>query len=79
MPSLAFIVLLIFAGALVEACVIGDTALRAGLMGGALSMATTAVGFYFGSSVGSQKKDETIAKAASDLAISTPPSGPSNG
>lgn len=61
-PALAGGILTIFAGALVASCFVGDTTLRTTMFTGALSLATGAAGFYFGSSAGSQKKDDTIAR-----------------
>ena len=62
------VTLLTFTGALVVAFVIKDPALLNLTVGAAIANATTAVGFWLGSSSGSQKKDEVIGAA---LAIST--------
>jgi hypothetical protein len=75
LPSLALGVLMIFAGALVASCFVGDTTLRTTMFTAAVTLATTAVGFYFGSSNGSQRKDETIATQGAMLATSTPQNG----
>ena len=75
-PSLAAGVLLIFAGALVASFIWADSTLRTTMATGALALATSAGGFYWGSSASSQKKDETIAQAAQDLAQSKPAGKP---
>lgn len=71
LPGLAAMVLVIFAGTLVASCFFADTTLRTTMFTGAFSIAVTVVGFYFGSSSGSQKKDETISNATAALAVPT--------
>ena len=73
LPSLALLILLIFAGALVASCFVGDSTLRTTMFTAAVTLATGAVGYYFGSSAGSQKKDDQIARSTAALAVSTPP------
>lgn len=72
LPALAVIAEAIFAGALVASCFLEDTTLRTTMFTGALTQATLAAQFYFGSSVGSQRKDETIAASNAALATSVP-------
>lgn len=72
LPGLAGVILVIFAGALVASCFVGDGTLRTAMFTAAVTLATTAGGFYFGSSNGSQRKDDTIAAANVALAQSTP-------
>ena len=57
------VALLTFTGALVVAFVIKDPALLNLTVGAAIANATTAVGFWLGSSSGSQKKDDVIGAA----------------
>jgi IPT/TIG domain len=61
------VTLLTFSGALIVAFYIRDTTLGGPLLqlivGAAIANATTAVGFWLGSSSGSQKKDEVIGAA----------------
>jgi hypothetical protein len=73
LPSLAIVLLLIFAGALVASCFLDDKTLRTQMFTGALTLATGAAGYFFGSSAGSQKKDDQIARSTAALAVSTPP------
>lgn len=61
LPALAGMVLVIFAGALGASCFMDDTTLRTAMFQSAAAGFTTALGFYFGSSSGSQKKDDVIA------------------
>ena len=73
LPGLATLLLLIFAGALVASCYLDDKTLRTQMFTGALTLATGAAGYFFGSSAGSQKKDDQIARSTAALAVSTPP------
>jgi IPT/TIG domain len=57
------VVLLTFTGALVVAFFLKEPALLNLTVGAAIANATTAVGFWLGSSSGSQKKDEVIGAA----------------
>lgn len=71
LPSLASLALLVFVMALVLAF-ISDKALFGQLATGSLAIATLAAQFFFGSSSGSQRKDETIAQQSAALATSAP-------
>ena len=64
LPSIAALVLVIFAGALAASCFLDDNTLRTQMFTGAYGLATGAVGYYFGSSAGSAKKDDTIQATA---------------
>lgn len=70
--AVSVLVLGIFAGCLVIAYVTRDNSSIALLVGAAVSMATTAVGFWLGSSAGSQKKDDRPA-VPSETVIAPPP------
>lgn len=56
--------LLTFTGALVVSFFFSDPGLLNLTVGAAIANATTAVNFWLGSSSGSQKKDETVARLA---------------
>jgi hypothetical protein len=56
----SIVALLTFTGALVVAFFLNDPALLNLTVGAAIANATTAVGFWLGSSSGSQKKDDVI-------------------
>jgi len=81
------VTLLTFTGALVVAYIKGDPALLNLTVGAAIANATTAVGFWLGSSSGSQKKDDLIrgalgggaAAAAPTVTAITPTSGGAGG
>ena len=86
LPGLAAMVLLVFAGALAASCALADTTLRTQMFTGAYGLATLSIGYFFGSSSGSARKDDviaasgaakdaTIAANAASLATSTPPTG----
>lgn len=70
--ALAAAVLAVFAAALGAAYIAGDEKLAENLSIGALGAMTMALGYFFGSSQGSQKKDETIAAQGAALAVSAP-------
>ena len=72
LPGLAALLLAIFAGALAASCFLGNDTLRTQMFTGALTLATGAAGFFFGSSNGSQKKDDTNAVAMTALANGMP-------
>lgn len=72
LPGLGALVLMIFAGAVVASCFIGNETLQTTMFTAAVTMAGGVVAFYWGSSQGSQKKDETIAQANAALAQSAP-------
>jgi hypothetical protein len=62
LPLIGLFILCIFVFALVSSVFyIKDTTLQTTMMTGALGMALTTVGYYFGSSSGSKAKDDTIA------------------
>jgi hypothetical protein len=75
-PSLAYLIVIIFAGALAASCFFGNDTLRTQMFSTAVVLATAAVSFYFGSSSGSEKKSDLIAldsaNKSSSLASSTP-------
>lgn len=83
LPGLAAMVLLVFAGALAASCALADNTLRTQMFTGAYGLATLSMGYFFGSSSGSARKDDviaasgaakdaTIASNAASLAISAP-------
>ncbi len=74
LPGLAALVLLIFAGALAASCFFADGTLRTQMFTTAGAAMMLALGYYFGSSAGSAKKDETIA-ANTVNAPQAPPGG----
>jgi len=61
LPSLATIVLIIFGGALVASLFLKNETLQTQMFTGAYGLATMAVGYFFGSSAGSAKKDDAAA------------------
>ena len=65
----SMIALLTFTGALVVAFFLKDPALLNLTVGAAIANATTAVGFWLGSSSGSQKKDDVIGGALAGLRL----------
>jgi hypothetical protein len=71
-PSLAYLMVLIFAAALAASCFLGNDTLRTQMFSTSVALAVGAAGFYFGSSKGSQDKDSTIAAQGASLATSTP-------
>jgi hypothetical protein len=77
-PTLSYLILLIFAGALVASCVMGNDTLRTQMFSATVALATVAVSFYFGSSKGSQDKDATIAAQGASLATSIPTTADDN-
>jgi hypothetical protein len=54
----------------------GDATLKPVLATGLLNLAAGAMGFFFGSSMGSAKKDDTIAASSAALATSAPVTKP---
>ena len=62
LPGLSVMALSIFAGALVAVCFMNNDTLRTAMFTATITIASTAVNYFFGSSSGSVKKDETIAK-----------------
>ena len=79
LPSLGVFVLLIFAGALTASCFMDNDTLRTQMFAIAGAGFTTALGFFFGSSAGSQKKDDANERLSNALAVSTPPGGKADG
>jgi hypothetical protein len=77
-PSLSYLIVLIFAGALFASCVMGNDTLRTQMFSATVALATVAVSFYFGSSKGSQDKDATIAAQGASLATSIPTTADDN-
>lgn len=84
LPSLAALVLLIYAGTLVASCFFADNTLRNMMFGSSPPMAMFVLGYFFGNSVGkvssdaaaaatSIKQAETIAEQGKALAVSAPP------
>jgi len=59
--AVSITVLVTFVGALVVSFFIKDQTMMSLTVGAAVANATTAVGYWLGSSRGSQQKDETIA------------------
>ncbi len=72
LPGLALAGEAIFAGAVVASCFVGDSTLRTTMFTGALTLGAMGAQYFFGSSAGSQKKDETIAASSAALAVSSP-------
>ena len=83
LPSLAAMVLLIYAGTLVASCFFADNTLRNMMFGSSPPMAMFVLGYFFGNSVGMAKRDEvaaatsvkqaeTIAEQGKALAASAP-------
>lgn len=75
LPGLAALALLIYAGGMVASCFVGDTTLRTTMFAGAIPIATMGMQYFFGSSAGSQRKDETIAAQSTALAGNAPVPG----
>lgn len=71
-PSLAYLIVFVFAAALAASCVVGNDTLRTQMFSTAVTLAVAATSFYFGSSAGSEKKDTTIASSSAALATSSP-------
>jgi hypothetical protein len=75
-PSIAAYALTIYGCAIAGSFFLTDTTLKNLMLGSAIGLATTVMNFYFGSSSGSQKKDDTIAAQGASLAVSTPAVAP---
>jgi hypothetical protein len=74
LPTLGWYVLTIFAGALVASCFMDNDTLRTQMFAVAASGFTATIGFFMGSSMGSQKKDDAlVAQAASPSQPRVPP------
>jgi hypothetical protein len=72
------VTLLTYAGALVVSFFFKDSGLLYLIVGAAIANAMTAVGFWLGSSSGSQKKDDIIRELAArpDFGLSAPTAAP---
>lgn len=62
--AISVLAMAVFIACLVVALRLQDHNMLLMLVGAAIAMAQTAVGFWLGSSSSSQRKDETIAKAS---------------
>jgi hypothetical protein len=81
LPSLSFLWTLIFAMALIWACLKGDNADQNLMIGALINTVAMVVGYWFGSSHSNAKKDDTIAAAvggppAPAPAVPAPPAPP---
>lgn len=72
LPGLALVAEMIFAGVLVATCFIDDKSLQAAMFGMAGAAAGQVMQYFFGSSAGSQKKDDAIANAAASRPAAPP-------
>lgn len=72
-PALATMVLLIFGALAVASCFIDNDTLRTHMFDTAASMFTLMVGYFFGSSAGSQRKDDVAAAKAATPQPQPPP------
>jgi hypothetical protein len=72
-PVLALAVLATFGAALAIAFLSDDKTLLTAMLGSTVPLASQVVAFYFGSSEGSRRKDETIAIAARSNSEPQPP------
>lgn len=72
LPSLGAAVLVIFATALALAFIMGNETQETTMLTATVTLATGVVGYYYGSSASSAKKDAALANAAGPTA---PPSG----
>lgn len=61
LPGLAAMVLVIFAAALISSLFLKNETLQTQMFTGAYGLATMAVGYFFGSSAGSARKDDAAA------------------
>jgi hypothetical protein len=68
LPGLAAMVLLIFAGGFVAAFIWGNETQQTTMLTASVTLSGMAVGYFFQSSFGSQKKDETMARISIDAA-----------
>ena len=59
---IALVVMAIFAGTVAAVFALGDDTSKAQTVGGVLAIAGAAANYFFASSAGSQKKDETITR-----------------
>lgn len=61
---IAIMAMLIVAGTVAAALMLGDASMRSQTVGGVMAIGSAVTGFYFGSSSGSQKKDAALAAAS---------------
>ena len=61
-----------FFGALIASCFVGNETLQTTMFTAQVTMAAGVVGFYFGTSYGSQKKDDIIRDQAGEKARPLP-------
>ncbi len=71
-PRLALASYALVAGGTAFACAFGSSEMQMVMLTACVLMAREASGYFFGSSAGSQKKDETIASQGVLLSQSTP-------
>lgn len=64
--------MLIVAGSVTAIFLMGNDSAISQTIGAILSLGGTVVGYFFGSSAGSQKKDDTLAKLAGDQSREPP-------
>ena len=72
--ALAGFVFSLMGGAMIGSYVTNDSANRSIIIGAIIASFSGVVGYYFGSSDSSQKKDATIASQGAALAVSVPSS-----
>lgn len=61
---IAVMAMLIVAGTVAAALMLGDASMRSQTVGGVMAIGSAVTGFYFGSSSGSQRKDAALAAAS---------------
>lgn len=69
---IAVMAMVIVAGTVAAALMLGDASMRSQTVGGVMAIGSGVTGFYFGSSSGSQKKDAMRAAAAVPPTAPTP-------
>jgi hypothetical protein len=77
-PGLAYIITIAFIAITTVIVVRGENSNENLVLGALITLVTGSTGFYFGNSMGSQKKDEQNAAAMQALANSTPIGGQPN-
>lgn len=75
-PALAAYAFTIFAGLAVASCFLGNDTLKTTMFTAAVALLGAAYQYFFGSSSGSEKKDDTNASLGAALATSAPVSIP---
>lgn len=73
LPGLAAMIILTFDGTLIGVFVKGDPNLLIAMAQAVIQLAMLTLGYYFGSSAGSQKKDDTIAQKLNSATPDQPP------